>query len=284
MEFNPIELPKSGKAGTAMPKKMTLVRNANQCLRDAANQPPLKQLFGSLWHQGEIAFLFADTGGGKSLLSVMIADAVSKGLAQCCGLRNEAGKVSTLLYDFELSDRMFWMRYSNGNMHGHHFGERLYRGLLSPESLDIEHAFEEKLMLAIENDIQETNAQAVIVDNITALSLKTTADADSALSIMKQFKKLQLKYNLSLLVLAHTTKMPQGLPIQLNHMGGSKHLANFADSVFALGRFSKGEDFRYLKHLKSRNAELIHHQENVLILEKQKRNNFLVCYSGGVWQ
>ena len=275
MNFTPIDLPPKGKPSASMPEKLTLVRSANECLAEASGQPELKTLFGTLWHQGEIAFLFADTGVGKSLLAVQIADALSMGKPQYCQMRNEAGRQRVLLYDFELSDRMFHRRYSDGIANSHVFADELFRGLLSPESLELSTAFEERLMEAIESDIVATEAQVVVVDNITALSMKTTAAADSALTIMKQLKKLQLKYNLTLLVLAHTTKLPQGLPIQLNHMGGSKHLSNFADSVFALGRSVRGEDFRYIKHLKARNSELLYHQENVLVLEKEKRNNFL---------
>ena len=275
MNFTPIDLPPKGKPSASMPEKLTLVRSANECLAEASGQPELKTLFGTLWHQGEIAFLFADTGVGKSLLAVQIADALSMGKPQYCQMRNEAGRQRVLLYDFELSDRMFHRRYSDGIANSHVFADELFRGLLSPESLELSTAFEERLMEAIESDIVATEAQVLVLDNITALSMKTTADADAALQIMKHLKKLQLKYDLSMLVLAHTTKLPQGLPIELNHMGGSKHLSNFADTVFTLGRSSRGEDFRYLKQVKARNAELFYHRDNVLVLEKAKRAGFL---------
>jgi hypothetical protein len=105
--------------------------------------------------------------------------------------------------------------------------------------------------------------------------MKTNTDADAALILMKQLNGLKAKYNLSILVLAHTTKIPSSLPIHINHMGGSKHLANFADSVFALGKSFQDEQTRYLKQIKARNTELVFGHKNVLVLQKVQGGSFL---------
>ena len=46
-------------------------------------------------------------------------------------------------------------------------------------------------------------------------------------------------------------------PIELDDIAGSRHIAELADSVFAIGRSTFGDDIRYIKHLKSRNTPLL---------------------------
>jgi len=256
--------------------KLTQVRTANACLLEAANQPELKQLFGAFWHLGEVAILFADTGVGKSILAVQLAHSISAGLSHCCGMTNEAGQQTVLYYDFELSDRMFHQRYTDlETRETHRFSDRFFRVLIVSNGIETPETFEKQLFQAIENDVSETGATVLIVDNITALTMKTASDADTALLLMKQLKRFQMEKGLSILVLAHTTKIPSGLPIQVNHMGGSKHLSNFADSVFTIGRCVDNESQRYLKQLKVRNAEMAYGQQQVLLLEKSKHIDFL---------
>lgn len=261
-------------------KRVTHTRTANQCLTDANNLPELKKLFGTFWHQGEVAILFADTGVGKSLLAVNIADTISSGKSSCCGLANETQSQPVLYYDFELSDRMFQLRYRDPHQQvNHEFASCLFRSMVVPNfdesSTETQESFQTQLFADIETDLAETSAKVLIIDNITALALKTTADADAAIGLMRQLKRLQTQLDLSILVLAHTTKIPNYVPIQLNQLGGSKHLSNFADSVFAIAKSNQDENLRYLKQLKVRNAELEYGQHQVLLIKKQKTEAFL---------
>ena len=54
------------------------VRTANQCVQDAKAKPVPKMLLGELWHQGELAILFADTKIGKSIMGVQAGDNISR--------------------------------------------------------------------------------------------------------------------------------------------------------------------------------------------------------------
>jgi len=261
-------------------KRVTHTRTANQCLTDANNLPEQKKLFGTFFHEGEISIYYGDTGSGKSLLAVNIADTISSGKSSCCGLANETQAQPVLYYDFELSDKMFHIRYRDPDKRiNYQFANWLHRTTVVPNFedsiIETQESFIKQLFADIESDLVETGAKVLIIDNITAVALKTTSDADQAIGIMRQFKRLQTKYGLSILVLAHTTKIPNYLPIQLNHLGGSKHLANFADSVFAIGKSSQDENLRYLKQLKVRNAELEYGEHHVLVIEKQKKEAFL---------
>ena len=84
---------------------------ANAWLGDAAKRPVQRALFGDFWNEGELSILFADTGKGKSILAVQIAQSIASGVAiQPMKLAALAQRV--LLFDFELDERQFGLRYS----------------------------------------------------------------------------------------------------------------------------------------------------------------------------
>ena len=121
-------------------------------------------------------------------------------------------------------------------------------------------------------DLDRTGARIIILDNITALALKTTADADVSIGIMKGLKRLQVERGISSLVLAHTPKLPPGAALTLNHLAGSKHLSNFADSVFFIGRSVQGARTRYVKQVKNRTDEEL---PGVLVCELSDEDGYL---------
>jgi hypothetical protein len=215
-------------------------------LQEAASLPPIQPLFGSYWQTGETAIAAADAGLGKSVLSIQIAESIAGSNQYCLNqpCRPQPGPI--LVYDFELSDQQFYNRFT-----GRQFPAGLLRVDLDPKAIDPQFGFEQ-----IFADVAETGSKIIIIDNITALSLKNTADPDAALAVMRGLKRLQVEQGVSALVLAHVPKIPSGVPLHLNHLAGGKALSNFADSVFFLGRSRQGKQIRYLKQVKARNAEL----------------------------
>ena len=223
----------------------TRIRTAAQRLTDARNAPPLRPLFGCLWETPGIAILAGDTGVGKSVLAVHIAHLITSDTTALLGLGCVV-RERLLYYDFELTDRQFEKRFD-----GFPFTDELLTGDTNPAAVDVESFTFDHICA----DLDRTGARIVVLDNITALALKTTADADVSIGIMKGLKRLQLERGVSSLVLAHTPKLPPGAALSLNHLAGSKHLSNFADSVFFIGRSVQGARTRYVKHVKNRTDE-----------------------------
>lgn len=85
-----------------------------------------------------------------------------------------------------------------------------------------------------------------------------------------------MKYDLSLMALAHTPKRDLTRPITVNDLAGSKQLSNLTDSIFAVGESVKDKNLRYLKQIKARNTEEIYHSENVAVCQITKPDNFLM--------
>ena len=252
---------------------LLLVRSVNQCINDAKNRPIPKMLFSEFWHEEELCILFADTNLGKSILAVQIANSISKGEA-IRGFKLEAKTQVVMYFDFEMSDKQFEKRYSINYEHHYIFDNNFLRIEINPDCTDFTD-FEKALFEAIENNIVLYDAKILIIDNLTYLKTQATETAKEALPLMKRLKELKIKHNLSILALAHTPKRNLIYPITKNDLEGSKHLSNFADSIFAIGESCKDKSLRYLKQLKARATEVIYDSENIIVAEISQQHNFL---------
>jgi archaellum biogenesis ATPase FlaH len=254
------------------------IRSSRQRMADARNQPQIDQMLGAIWMKNELHFLFADTGLGKSILAVTIADSLSKG-NNLLFLDNDCPALTVLYYDFELSDRQFRKRYTDDNSNEYEFRDNfLIDNIDFAELMKAAPglSFDEVLFTKIKHDIRTINPHVIIVDNLTFLSTQTTQKTEIALETMRLLTDLKKQFDLSILVLAHTPKIDLAAPLSINSMAGSKQLVNFADSVSAIGRSKQGKNIRYIKQIKpSRSSEVMYDIENVITCEIVKDGNFL---------
>ena len=240
------------------------LKTANQTIMDAAKRPQPRKLWHELWYEGELCFLYADMNVGKSIYSVQIADEISK-------------TEKVLLFDFELSDKQFQIRYSDdAGDNPHLFSDNLIRIEINPDG-DFTDDMEKQINDDMERVIQNASAKIIIVDNLTYLTVETEK-SKSALPLMKRLKKLKNKYGLSILCLAHTPKRDNSRPITGNDLAGSKTLINICDSAFAIGLSARDKSIRYVKQIKVRNCEKKYDSENVLLYEITKENGNYVKF------
>ena len=83
-----------------MNKGLFVVKPANAWIKESMLRPVPRQLFSEFWYENEICILFADTGEGKSLLAVQIADSISRGVS-IPGFRLGVAAQKVLYLDFE---------------------------------------------------------------------------------------------------------------------------------------------------------------------------------------
>ena len=249
------------------------IRTGTAWLEEASRLATPRQLFGSNWHEGETTILFAESNAGKSVKAVQIAQAVASGRS-IPGFPMEAEPQPVLYLDFELSAKQFERRYSRDFSDHFRFSPNFHRAEINPDVLADEDAFDIAVREAIEAAVVEHGYRVVVVDNLTFLS-RQSQEAKDALPLMRALHRLKLQHGLSMLVLGHTPKRDGSRPLTLNDLGGSRHLANFADAVVGLGRSAREPDVRYLKQLKVRSAEIEYHADNVATLQLEKPDNFL---------
>ena len=235
------------------------------------------RLFGQLWFEHEICILFSSSNLGKSILAVQIADAISRGANALSGMAMEAQPQKVIYFDFELSDKQFELRYIGDDGTHYQFSPNLQRAEIDPDVVDYPDGcdFEEYIKISLEKAVLELGVKVLILDNITYLS-RETEKAKDALPLMKWLKSFGRKYNLSILVLAHTPKRDKANPITKNDCFGSSMLQNFCDAMFAIGESSRGKELRYIKELKQRNVPFAYDTDNVIVCEIVKPDNFLM--------
>ena len=253
------------------------IKAANQWIDEASSRPMPCKLFGQLWFEHEICILFSDSNLGKSILAVQIADAVSRGNGALSGMAMEAKPQMVLYFDFELSDKQFEVRYIGDDGTHYEFSPNLKRVEINPDVVDYPDGcdFEEYIKISLQQAVEELGAKVIILDNITYLS-RETEKAKDALPLMKWLKSFGRKYDLSILVLAHTPKRNMANPITKNDLQDSKMLYNFCDGCFAIGESTKDNRIRYIKELKQRNVSFAFDADNVIVCEIVKPDNFLM--------
>ncbi len=246
---------------------------ANEWIAKAKKLPDPKPIFGTIFHEGEVAILFSNTGKGKSILGVQIAEGIASG-RKILNLETTQHKV--IYFDFELSTKAFQRRYTNSDGFSYQFSDNFIRVEIdrNKELESEDKTFEELIISSIKFQIEKTLAEVIIIDNITFLSA-TNEKSKEALALMKLILDLSRKRNLAILLIAHTPKRDIYKPIQLEDLAGSKALSNFTDVCFCIGESIKGSNIRYIKQLKNRNYPIDFHETNVMECEIVKENNFL---------
>ena len=132
---------------------MFSIKSANDTLIDAKQRPDPYPLWLSLWYEGEVCCLFADSNLGKSIYAVQIAESI-------------AHHQKVLYFDFELSDKQFQLRYTSSDGELYQFPPNLYRVDIDNEALNVDD-FEDNLIRNIESAGIETGAKVLIIDNLT---------------------------------------------------------------------------------------------------------------------
>lgn len=236
-----------------------IVKSANDVLAEVAAKEPARPLWLTLWYEGQICCLFADSGSGKSIYAVQMGVAIA-----------QTRKV--LYFDFELSNEQFADRYSEAEAwDSYRFPDNFNRVEINANYLAT-HGMADVLN-EIEKATLNAEADTIIIDNLTWVAT-TTEKAEDAGRIMQRFMLLKKVYKWSILILAHTPKREKQMPRTENDLAGSKVLYNFLDSSFSIGQSQRGEDYRYIIELKTRKGAKSYGRNNVIVTQIVKENCF----------
>ena len=249
------------------------IKSVNDWIDDGLKLPKSKPLFGSIWHEYEVAIAFGNTGKGKSINSYQIFDAISKGTTV---LDLPTTKAKVLYFDFELSSRSLVSRYTNSQDEPYYFDEGFLRAEIDYGVVDIESvSIENGILKQIEDEVSKQQPTAICIDNISFIS-SNNEKSKEALELLKGLLKISRKMKVAILVLAHRPKNQNPTtPINLDHLAGSKALSNFCDQVFSICDSVQGTDIIYIKELKNRNRAIIYDSENVIECRIVKDDKFL---------
>ncbi len=239
------------------------IRTGYDWLLEAQRHPAPHDLWcdHGMVYENECTCIFSDTNVGKSILAVQIGIDIAR-----------HNTLNVLYVDYELSERQFAARYTDDNGQMMDMPDNFFRAQMCDtiSSDDLDQDAVERVIEAI----KQTAADVVIIDNITWLSCQTE-QGDVAGMLMMRLSEIKRRGKLTIIVIAHTPKRPAAQPITLNDIGGSKKIANFMDSVIAMGRSTQGEDVRYIKHLKGRNSIIKFGGDNVMVCRMTKDDGYV---------
>jgi len=273
----------SDKMRVQSPKSMFIESDMNQDIEDGIHMPEMHNMVGPLLLKGQVGFFFGAPGTGKSGLAVQIADAVSKGNDVVPGiLSNACDPMPVLFLDFELTKKNISNRYINKETGAKYkFADKtmLKRLSISPDFLDYDKGVAKITQTEIEHQILMFKPKLVIVDNITFLTSESSSDNNIAIQLMKKLVSYKLKYDLTLLVLAHTIKgVNKFMALEASHMAGASQLEQFCDAKFGIKTSALDDSMKYLKQFKNRDEQMTMLDNNVLVMEYGKHGanlNFL---------
>jgi len=253
---------------------MLTTKPARRWQNKQAAKSPRVELFGPMWRTGELAVLFGDTGAGKSILAVQIAESIARGIL-IEPFRNPQSAIrnrEVLYLDLDHSDGQFDERYSCASpLLGkapirYRFSSRLRR--VGFGDIEIPAIFKGDFARYFRHSLDVTlgseDAKIMIIDNLSWLD--PTAKSSSAYIRLLRMLKLQCaRTGTSILVLANskprrTSRVitPERLNsfrgIELDDIACGRQIGEIADSVFAIGRSTFLPDVRYVKLLKSSNS------------------------------
>ena len=240
----------------------------NEWMDLAKTKPKPKQLFSSMIFERETTILFGGPNAGKSTLVIQLCESWASGTT-IDGFVNECEAQSILYVDFETSESQLYARmHDEEDNVTKKFHENFHRASI----VDGEQQFKESL----EFHIQKTKCRILVLDNISYLADEAEKGKNS-IKLIKDLKHIRDKYNLTVVVLAHTPKIDETLPISMDHLQGSKMLSNLSDSVLGIKRLMTDDNKTYLKQLKVRSAAMEFGYENVCLMGKFKVDGML-CF------
>lgn len=275
-----------------IPKPKFLTAQANRGFSEVAEgMSKQKYIFGGLISEGDMTLLFSQANIGKSFMSWQIgqakasgknvfsimdyADGQHHGQTKYYNLNNTSAAEKVLIFDFESTRQKNKGRYTNNGIE-YPFNENLLISYPDYGGAESDFSNAEAIITAIGQKIKETHAKLVIIDNITSLS-EDNADGKKALLLMKRLKWLQIQHNITLLVIAHTTKIIAGQPVIWQNMAGSYIMFSLADNVFAINN-STDDKGNYLIQLKAKYSEKHFENDNVIAMRKTTRPDGLTGF------
>lgn len=242
-------------------------RPAGEWIEREKQRPDPVELWKTLWHEHEVSCLFADSNMGKSIYAVQIAEHVAR------------RGMKVLYFDFELAAKQFQMRYSDpatGN--AYRFSPNLLRVEFGDTKMPPTVA---GMVERIEMAARETDSRILIIDNLTWIC-NNSEQGDAAGELMQALVTLKRSMGLSILCLAHTPKRAATSPLTQNSLAGSKRIANFMDSMFAIGRdMTCQPQGRYVKQIKVRSAECLYGDEHVIRYRLERDGEMLKFVENG---
>jgi hypothetical protein len=119
------------------------------------------------------------------------------------------------------------------------------------------------LLSAIERNVVDSKAAAIVVDNISAI-ITDPCDRRFVRDFLKSLNVIRERYDLAVLVIGHTRRHSRYEPLSVSNAACATTISDLCDSVFAIGQSTTDPALRYIKQLKNRSGEITYDALHVI--------------------
>ncbi len=266
----------------------------NDWLREIKPAYRPEYLFGDLWRPGEVTVLAGETGVGKSILAVQIAESIARGQMPFREPQHQIQfgpatppvptlfppprRQRVLYFDLETSPALMRERYTCpspilGKLPVSYRFANFFERSGYAEDLKVPEHFRgdmaRYLRHSVDLAIRYSEANVIIIDDLAALE-PSAPRSNGPARWLRNFRKMAALHGYSILVLTHLKSSPPCLggvaalrgrggrnsqrPLSLTNLSLGRQIAELADTVIAIGKTTYGPEYRYLKVLKSKNS------------------------------
>lgn len=251
-----------GAKAQKQPRKIGVfaVRRLNDWMDEAEVLPDVTFLYHRMLCKGEVTAIFAPTNAGKTIFTYQVADAIAH-----AGYR-------TLYIDCEMTLQSLRTRYFDTDGTSRHvFSYNLDRAELCAELLGADNP--QDLIYKSMEDAATSGFQVIVVDNISFLCADMEK-SQAAGAIMARICALRKKYDLTIIIVAHTPKRKGDEPLSSYSMFGSSMLAAFFDAIIGIGISVSDPTIRYVKTCKFRSGDYPYPADKVALYRIKQTDGF----------
>lgn len=207
-----------------------------------------QMVFDEFWREGELALMFGESGVGKSLLAMRLADTLAAG-GDIPWFRMECPAGKTLHVDLSMSDRQFASRHSYSGEGGEERALQVSTRLYCDRPVD-----EQELIEWLERQIEAEKLRYVIIDDLSMLMRSCDGTRDTV-AVMRGLRRICGRFGVSILVVMQSEGPKANARLSERDLGRQRSLCRMADSVFGIGHNAKRGGSVYLAHTRSHSSK-----------------------------
>ena len=241
------EKPKKKKSKYTAQNDPFIIRSAKERMIEAMNLSTPKRLIGDLLYENTFIFLYADTGVGKSVLAVQMAECIARG--ENLGiLENDSEPQKVLYVDIENGPVVMKVRYTEmteDDRGKHYVNPYEWSDNLSivdlKSSLDYDSPSKydyDYWLHFIGQTAEKEGVKVIFIDNLMSIitegdGIESTKETNPFLNGIKRLKE---ENNYTIVVVHHAIKKSPKDAIYESSLAGSANLSRLSEGVIAVGK------------------------------------------------
>jgi KaiC/GvpD/RAD55 family RecA-like ATPase len=226
---------------------------------------------------------FGETGEGKSVFGMEIANIIARGYSDWEIFRCDCPPQNVLYIDFELGNSSLAGRYTKDkfhkNLHIITINNNEYNNYVGWDNKQSERL--DRAISFIEEAALRFDSKVIFIDNFSNIADQTEQAAEADRFISELYGRMKA-LDLTIMFLGHTPKKQKDVPITINHMKGSSSLAKTYESIISFKRSLIDDNISYIKQLKHRDLDLIFTDDNVGVFyfDKNGDHGYEINFTG----